>query len=138
MSEIELPDDDPRMLEFTKNLMQVMGSFIGEELTSYTMYQIDDAVDNMRANFKLTYGYDIPKLVAVILPSSRHISLFRADLTTENIHIVITNLMREFAVRKIPVNKQELAVAVTRAWPHYDPAIEVFAADGQAKKAFIH
>lgn len=134
----ELADDDPRLDEFTKGLMAVLGTFVGEELSIATMHQIDYAVTSESVKFKRTYGYDIPKLAVLVLPSSRHIALFRADLASEQIYIMLLNMLREFAVRGVAVDKRELAIAIRHAWPHYDPPIEVLAKDGQGGKALIH
>lgn len=134
----ELPDDSPLLDEFTKELMAILSTFVNEELTLNTMFRIDAVINDQSIKFKQNYGYDIPKLTAIVLPTSRQIAMFRADLPTEQIHIVIMNLLREYAVLGVPVDMQEFSTAIKQAWPHYDPAMETFAADGQAGKAFIH
>jgi hypothetical protein len=134
----ELPDDDPRFEEFHHNLTRAMRVFIGKQLDRVTVMQIHDVVLGHRINFKNTYGYDAPAIVALVLPTSQYIGLYRADLETRDIQIVILNLLREFAVRRVKVDKKELAWALNMAWPNYDPAIEFFAADGQAKRVFLN
>jgi hypothetical protein len=135
----ELPDDDPRLQEFaSQTLSRLHQLYIGKPLNQHTIRQINTFVDHQRISFKQTYGYDIPELVALILPTSRFIALYRADLDTLQIHVFLTNLMRELGHNKVPVDKLELAQALKLAWPHYDPAIELFANDQQAGKAIIH
>jgi len=134
----ELPDDDPRMDEFVNKIVRSNVKFIGRGYDRFTVQQLLAEVEAHRIHFKQTYGYDAPKMVALVLPTSRYIGLFRADLETRDIQITILNMLREFAVRQVPVDKKELALALRNIWPHYDPAIEFFIADGQAKGALIH
>jgi hypothetical protein len=134
----ELPDDDPRIEEFSTNLLKLLGRFIGRSLDLAEFNRIKILINDGRAAFKRRYGYDIPELVVLALPTSGHFAVFRADLDSKTIQTMLLNLLREFAVRKVPVNKLELARAIRYAWPHYDPAIEEFATDGQAKGAFIN
>jgi hypothetical protein len=134
----ELADDDPRMQKFSKSLTEVMRQFVGKTLDRSTIMQINDAIIEHRIRFKYNYGCDAPVMVSLVLPTSSYVGLFRADLETTQIQIVILNLLREMAVRRMRVDKRELAWAIRMAWPDYDPAIEFFSNDRQAGKAFLH
>lgn len=134
----ELPDNDPRFRDFAARLFRMLQMYIGKPLDHHTMRQINTLIDHQRIGFKQTFGFDMPELVAVILPSIRFIQLCRADLETPQIHTVIKNMLRELEHRRITVNSMELATAIKLAWPQYDPAIEVYEKDGQAGKAIIH
>lgn len=134
----ELPDDDPRISEFSTKLAKLMRPFIGQKLDRATVMQIHDTITKHSIDFKKTYGYNAPAIVAVVLPTSQYIGLYRADLETREIQIVIMNLLRELAMRRVKVDKKELAWALRMAWPNYDPAVEFFADDGQARGAFLH
>lgn len=131
----ELPDDDPRMEDFNKRLVNLMAKFVGKELSDPTLYRIKTMIDSERTRFKMFYGYEIPEIVILALPTSRHLALFRADLEDKQIHTVVINLLREFGVRRVPVDRKELAIAIHRAWPYYDPnlAVDMAGEDGQAK-----
>lgn len=134
----ELPDDDPRMNEFSESLIRAMRQFVGKTLDRSTVMQINDAIIEHRIRFKNNYGCDVPVMVAVVLPTSQYVGLFRADLETRQIQVVIMNLLRELAVRRMKVDKRELAWALQMAWPNYDPTVEFFVDDRQAGKAFLH
>jgi len=134
----ELPDDDPRMDEFINRIVHSNVKYVGRGFDKFTIQQLLEEVEAHRTHFKQKYGYDAPKMVALVLPTSRYIGLYRADLETRDIQMMLLNMLREFAVRQVPVDKRELAYALSQIWPNYDPAIEFFSADGQAKGAFIH
>src|SRR5215203_1740991 len=134
----ELPDNDPRFRDFATRLSRMVQMFVGRPLDYHTMRQINTMIDHQRINFKKTYGYDIPELVAIVLPTSRHVHFFRADLETAQIQIDVMNMLRLLGLQGRQVDKLELASAIKMAWPDYDPGIETFAADGQAKRALIN
>lgn len=131
----ELPDDDPRIEQFNQRLMNLLAKFVGMELSDATLYRIQTMITNERVQFKIANGYDIPKLVILSMPTSRHLGIFRADLESTEIQTVVINMLREFGVRRVPVDRRELAIAIHRAWPYYDPslAIDMAGVDGQAK-----
>lgn len=129
----ELPDNDPRIRDFTARLTRMIQMYVGKDLDNHTMRSINTMIDHQRINFKQTYGYDIPKLVAIVLPTSRFIHFFRADLETPQIHTVIGNMLRELGMHRVPVDKRELATAIKLAWPQYDPTIEVYDNDRSGK-----
>jgi len=135
----ELPDNDPRVRDFSTRLTRMLAAYIvGRTLDQHVMRSINTMIDHQRINFKQTYGYEIPELVAVVLPTSRFIHFFRADLETEQIQTVIGNMLQHLKVNNIPVDTHELATAIKLAWPQYDPAIEVFQAHRAARKALIN
>ncbi len=134
----ELPDDDPRFIEFAIHLSNMLQMYMGKPLDRFTMGQINTLIDHQSINFKQRFGFDVPKLVALVLPTSRHIHFFRADLETQQIQVVIKNLLQEFQVHKIPIDTQELATAIKLAWPQYDPGVERYIESGLIGKAFLH
>lgn len=134
----ELPDDDPRCIEFVIHLSKMLDIYKGKPLDQFTMRQINTLIDHQCIGFKQKFGFDIPKLVALILPTSQHVHFFRADLETTQIQIAINNMLQEFRMNNIPIDTQELATAIKLAWPQYDPGVEHYLESGQIKKAFFN
>ena len=131
----ELDDDDPRMLEFNDKLLKLLSKYVGQRVSENTIHDLKYQIDQERIRFQQKYGYDIPQLVVLSLPTSRHLGLFRAYIDSTQIQTIILNMLREFAVRGIPVDRMELAIAIKRTWPYYDPSavIDMADVDGQAK-----
>jgi hypothetical protein len=129
----ELPLDDERVKNALENLMARLGSFIGQPLTSSTLYHIRQVINYNRTDFKKNYGHEFPAIVPLILPKSQFIAWFREDLDNEEIRIKVLNLLREFAVKRIPVSAFELAQAMRFAWPKYEPPIEEYQKAKQVK-----
>jgi len=136
----ELPDEDPRMEDFYDRIANGIKAFVGKSLSEATIYFLGKRIEHERTRFKQTYGHEVPKVVLLILPSSRYISIFRADLESPQIQVVVVNMLRELSAMKVPVDIRELSVAIKKAWPQYDPSlvIDMAALDKQASPSLRH
>ena len=122
----ELPEDDPRVLDAFRVLMDRLSTFVGKPLDNSTVLAICSTIEQTRNEFKRKHQHDFPPLVPLILPTSGFIAWFRQDLDNEQIRIKVLNLLRELTINKLPVGAHELATAMKLAWPLYQLPIEEF------------
>lgn len=120
----ELDDNDPRVVKAVTELSKYLAHFCGRPFSTQTVYDIQDTVQSCSAKFKADHGHELPRLVALVLPTSQQVTLYRADLSSEIIRQKIIYLLRDYQRLRIPVSTHELALAIKQCWPQYEPPIE--------------
>ena len=131
----ELPEDDPLVQRAVTYLTAALTRFYGRPFDQATLDGLIDLMRHTRDTFKRVTGRDFPPLTPLLLPTSRVVHVYRADLDEREIGIKVLNLLRELGVRRAPVSIPELAAAISFAWPAYKPPIEDWMSDRQAGPA---
>lgn len=101
-----------------KELHRRLKVFMHKPMTLGTMQAIDTMVHDFAVDQRKR-GVDFPQLTAIIVPERGLIRLAARDLDQKGIGAHILSL-----VRLCPqITKDELARAIRRAWPDYNPEI---------------
>lgn len=114
-----LADNQDALLEKAQvELHQKLKKFLHREWDESTFRQLDEMVHSFAVGKRLQ-GVDFPQLTAIVLPARRHIRLARRELD----HVGIQNHIRSLINLWPDLRAEEIAPAIKRAWPSYDPSV---------------
>lgn len=110
-------DNHDRLLEVAQvELHERLKKFLHKEWTEATFQELDEMVRSFAVGQRLT-GVDFPQLTAIVVPSRRHVRLARRELDHRGIQAHIESIINLYP----DITAPELAPAIRRAWPEYDP-----------------
>lgn len=106
-------ENNPAVCVELAGLTEGLRSWLSETLDGEALQMLFDFVETHQENARRK-GINFPKMVALVIPRLGHIKLVRADLTEINRRRAVISLLRECP----SANREEVARAVKRAWPH--------------------
>ena len=131
MAEVE--EADPRAREMVRVILDRLAAFMHHPLDQHSLDRMQEVVDATRDEFRLRHGREFPEMAPLYLPSVGYVGFLRRDLTNEEIQNHLVMLLRTLGSRGARISAIEVAAAVTRVWPRYDPPIEVLRRDPKSK-----
>lgn len=118
MLNLDQEDVDPRMEQVVQTLGAKLEGYRGVFLSDRIIRQIDEMLKDHRNTWKMR-GVDCPKMVAVVLAKCGVVEILREDLEFKALQSAVVGI-----VKKYPgVEKEELARAMFRVFPHYANAL---------------
>lgn len=119
MLNIDQEDVDPRLEEVVRTLGAKLETYKSCFLSDRVVRDIDHLLKDHRNTWRLR-GVNVPKMVAVILTQVGAVEVFREDLDPNGIRSAVIGV-----VKKYPnVQKEELAKAFFRVFPHYASSLQ--------------
>lgn len=114
MLNIDGDDVDPRMERVVQTLGAKLETFRGAFITPQTIDAVNRLVKDHRATWRLR-GVDVPKMVAVVLPTTGAVEILRQDLDVAGIQAAVVGLVKKYP----SAGCEEIAAAFLRAFPDY-------------------
>lgn len=116
---IKRADNQDELLDKAQaELHEKLKRFLHKSWTESTFRELDEMVHDF-AVAKRQKGVDFPQVTAIVIPSRRHIRLARRDLDHAGIQAHIQSIINLWP----DITALEIAPAIKRAWPDYNPAV---------------
>lgn len=113
--------EDPRLARAEQELGQLLTQFVGAPITQGVVKAMEDMIVEFRAS-QIIRGVKFPKLAVVALPQSGYIQCWPQDLSEKELKKRIKLMIKTLQERGRDPQAEEIAAAIKRAYPDYNPS----------------